>query len=87
MFCAACRQARPVEELLAFWPVRDPGRRRHVCRPSLQRPEVPSCFRFAVGPTNVHAIELAARAPAQLSVVDEVHVWRRTPELLARVAV
>lgn len=50
---------RPAIELLAFWPLRDPGRRRFVCRPSLQRADVPPCFREVVGPSNVHGIELA----------------------------
>lgn len=57
---------RPPEEMLAFWPVADPARRRHVCRPSLQRPEVPSCFRDVVGPANVHAIALATYATGGL---------------------
>lgn len=65
MFCAACGMARPMAELLAFWPVRDPGRRRFVCRPSLQRNDRPPCFREMVGPAGVHDIELAEAIRAE----------------------
>lgn len=64
--------------MLAFWPVRDPGRRRYVCRPSLQRPEVASCFRFAVGPANVHAIALTGPATyAEGGLVTGGATWAR----------
>jgi hypothetical protein len=45
--------------MLAFWPVDDAVRLRFVCRPSMQRPEMPSCFREVVGPASVHAIAWA----------------------------
>lgn len=55
---------RPQDEMLGYWPVGAPGRIRFVCRPSLQRPEVASCFRTVVGPAFVHAIERGALLPA-----------------------
>jgi hypothetical protein len=62
VLCAACRRARPDDELLAFWPVGDPDRRRHVCRPSLGLPGPVggrgSCFSTVVGLASVHAISL-----------------------------
>jgi hypothetical protein len=70
VICAACRRARPDDELLAFWPVGDPDRRRHVCRPSLNLPGPAggrgSCFSTVVGTAAVHAIALvvAAAPPA-----------------------
>ena len=64
MFCAACRRARPDDELLAYWPVGNPDRRRHVCRPSLNLPGPVggrgSCFSSVVAVASVHAIELVA---------------------------
>lgn len=66
MFCAACRRARPDDELLAFWPVGDPDRLRHVCRPSLGLPGPAggrgSCFSTVVGIAIVHGIALVACA-------------------------
>ncbi len=62
MLCSACRRARPDDELLAFWPVGDPDRLRHVCRPSLNLPGPVggrgSCFSTVVGTAAVHAIAL-----------------------------
>ena len=66
MLCAACRRARPADELLAYWPVGDPDRRRHVCRPTLNLPGPDggrgSCFAAAVGIAAKYAIALAAAA-------------------------
>jgi hypothetical protein len=59
MFCAACGMVRPIAELLAFWPAAQPALIRFVCRPSLQRTDIPPCFRERVGPAGVHAIALA----------------------------
>lgn len=75
MICSACRRARPDDELLAFWPVGDPDRRRHVCRPSLGLSGPiggrGSCFATVVGPSHQHAIALAA-APVPFRYVRPV---------------
>jgi hypothetical protein len=71
MPCSACHRARPLDELLAFWPVGDPDRRRHVCRPSLSLPGPDGarggCFSAVVGLASKQAIALAApAAPPEL---------------------
>jgi hypothetical protein len=72
VLCAACRRARPDDELLVFWPVGDPDRRRYVCRPSLNLPGPAggrgSCFSSVVGIASVHAIALVVPcAPLELA--------------------
>jgi hypothetical protein len=54
--CSGCLRLRPLEELLAFWPVDDPEMRdrRWVCRPRLGTP----CFSYVVGPSSRHRIAL-----------------------------
>ena len=56
MICAACGRRRPLTELLAFWPVGNPDRRRHVCRPSVPQLDPAPCFRAVVGSQRIHAI-------------------------------
>lgn len=53
--CLDCGTRRPPEELLAFWPLRDPRDRWFVCRPSLSG----ACFRQRVGPASLVRIALA----------------------------
>jgi len=83
VICAACRRARPDDELLAFWPVGDPHRLRHVCRPSLNLPGPSagrgSCFASVVSIATVHEIALAApSAPVELErpVRPGTRAWR-----------
>ena len=64
-WCAApaCRQMRPLAELVAWWPVADPARVQHVCRPGLDRPGrlTGACFRTVPsGPA--YAVALATEA-------------------------
>lgn len=59
MYCAACGMIRSSKELLAYWPVARPDLQRFVCRPSMQRTDIPGCFRELVGPATVHGIALA----------------------------
>lgn len=76
MICAACRRARPADELLAFWPVGDPDRRRHVCRPSLGLPGPASgkgaCFATIVGSVRTHAIALEVISEPVRSSTDPI---------------
>lgn len=62
MICAACLVTRDASDLIAFWPIGYPGKRRYVCRPTCPSgaPGPESCFSRVVGPGNVHLIELAA---------------------------
>lgn len=63
MLCAACGLLRDPGDLLAFWPVGYPGKRRYVCRPTRPSDQADGpCFTRAVGPVTVHTIELAAAA-------------------------
>lgn len=58
-WCAACGQARRLEELIAFWPAGDEtGQRRYVCRPTLNEAGRYSqpCFREAVKARDQHEI-------------------------------
>lgn len=80
--CAACGVLRPAEDLIAFWALADPGRRRYVCRPTRPSPEsrMP-CFTMAVGTADRFGIALVAPEPAR-----EPHVRPRTPEWEALMA-
>lgn len=70
MKCFGCGRIRPAAFLLAFWPVGDPDRLRHVCRPSLAG--AISCFSDVVGPRAIHEIALADPAQAAAAVpLDE----------------
>jgi hypothetical protein len=62
MICSACHLTRAASDLIAFWPIGSPGKRRYVCRPTCPSgsPASESCFSRVVGPGNVHLIELAA---------------------------
>lgn len=57
--CANCGQVRPLESLLAFWPIGEPGRRQFVCRPLDPAGGFMSCFRDAVSTIDEHEIRLA----------------------------
>jgi len=37
-YCEACRAIRPLEELLAYWPIGARDVVRYVCRPSIPSP-------------------------------------------------
>ena len=61
--CAACGVMRPAEDLIVFWAIADPGRLRHVCRPTRSTASRESCFTVAVGPASRFGIALAAPPP------------------------
>lgn len=73
MICSACHLTRAASDLIAFWPIGYPGKRRYVCRPTCPSgsPASESCFSRVVGPGNVHSIELAA----PVAPVDPGHRW------------
>ncbi len=59
--CAACGVMRPAEDLIVFWAIANPGRLRHVCRPTCGRPAMTiPCFAAVVGPASRFGIALAA---------------------------
>lgn len=66
MQCVACRAFRELGDLIAFWPVGDPDRRRFVCRPTTpSAAAMLPCFARAVGFASEHAISLAT-TPARV---------------------
>ena len=74
--CAACGVMRPAEDLLAFWALANPDRRRHVCRPSRPSGESrESCFAAVVGPADRFGIALAAPPPARAGGSGPVRPW------------
>jgi hypothetical protein len=74
--CAACGVMRPAEDLLAFWALANPDRRRHVCRPSRPSSESrESCFAAVVGPAARVGIALAVPPAPAASSLGPVRPW------------
>lgn len=61
-FCAGCQAERPLEDLIAFWPVGKPAERRYVCRPigGVAEKHGADCFRRMVATADIHVIARAA---------------------------
>lgn len=91
MICAACRHTRDVEDLIVFWPIGAPERRRFVCRPTCPTNRAAGpCFYQVVGPVDVHTIELAAPLAARPALAVRQPIVPLTPEwssLLAQAGV
>jgi len=69
---------RPAEDLIAFWALSDPGRLRHVCRPTRPQPGAPvPCFSTRVGPASLFGIALAA--PELAPAAPDRPIRPRTP--------
>lgn len=60
--CASCGRIRRLGELIAFWPIGEPGRRSFVCRPSDPLPPFMTCFRDTVGTIDEHQVGPAVLA-------------------------
>ncbi len=57
MICAACGLDRDPDDLIAFWPVGDPGLRRYVCRSTRPSPVASApCFRAVIRSRFTHEI-------------------------------
>lgn len=57
MICAACGLLRDPDDLIAFWPIGDPGQRRFACRVTRPSPVAQeSCFRAVVASRLIHEI-------------------------------